>query len=114
MRAAMHAAAKRAMGRFGTDSRAFQSFGLLRPLQKGADVVRLFPSLRTQAPTAEPGGLPAVLGRLGSLEGRLATSPKEGRQAQRLRFKGFYDEMSAGPHRAPPFSPPRLPQDDAN
>ncbi|MGL5138945.1 MAG: GNAT family N-acetyltransferase [Beijerinckiaceae bacterium] len=40
-------------------------------------------------------GLPVTLGRLGSLEVRLATTRKEIRKAQRLRFKVFYDEMSA-------------------
>jgi L-ornithine Nalpha-acyltransferase len=40
-------------------------------------------------------GLPVVLGRLGSLEVRLATTRKEIRRAQRLRYKVFYEEMSA-------------------
>lgn len=40
-------------------------------------------------------GLPVVLGRLGSMEVRLATTRKEIRRAQRLRYKVFYDEMSA-------------------
>jgi putative hemolysin len=39
-----------------------------------------------------------MLGRLGSLEVRLATTPKEIRRAQRLRFKVFYEEMSAVPN----------------
>jgi putative hemolysin len=43
-------------------------------------------------------GLPATLGRLGSLEVRLATTRKEIRRAQKLRFKVFYEEMSAVPH----------------
>jgi putative hemolysin len=38
---------------------------------------------------------PATLGRLGSLEIRLATSAAEIRRAQRLRYKIFYEEMSA-------------------
>src|SRR3954464_15641803 len=42
--------------------------------------------------------LDPVLGRLGSLEVRLATTDKEVRQAQRLRFNVFYDEMSAAPN----------------
>jgi L-ornithine Nalpha-acyltransferase len=42
-------------------------------------------------------GLPVILGRLGSLEVRLATTRKEIRRAQRLRFKVFYNEMSAIP-----------------
>jgi putative hemolysin len=36
-----------------------------------------------------------VLGRLGSLEVRLARTDKEIRRAQRLRYKVFYEEMSA-------------------
>jgi putative hemolysin len=43
------------------------------------------------------GSLDPVLGRIGSLEVRLATTAKEIRRAQRLRFKVFYDEMSAAP-----------------
>jgi putative hemolysin len=39
-----------------------------------------------------------VLGRIGSLEVRLATTTKEIRQAQKLRFKVFYEEMSAVPN----------------
>src|SRR5260370_38314337 len=38
---------------------------------------------------------PATLGRLGSLEIRLATSAAEIRRAQRLRYRIFYEEMSA-------------------
>ncbi|MBQ0823314.1 GNAT family N-acetyltransferase [Microvirga sp. HBU67558] len=43
------------------------------------------------------GSLDPVLGRIGSLEVRLATTVKEIRKAQRLRFKVFYEEMSASP-----------------
>ena len=43
------------------------------------------------------GTLDPVLGRIGSLEVRLATTAAEIRQAQRLRFKVFYGEMSAEP-----------------
>jgi putative hemolysin len=43
-------------------------------------------------------GMDPVLGRLGSLEVRLATTKKELKQAQRLRFQVFYDEMSAIPN----------------
>lgn len=39
--------------------------------------------------------LPCVLGRIGSLEVRLATTRAELREAQRLRYKIFYGEMSA-------------------
>jgi putative hemolysin len=42
-----------------------------------------------------PAERPARLGRLGSLEIRLATSAAEIRRAQRLRYRIFYEEMSA-------------------
>ncbi len=42
-------------------------------------------------------GLPEVLGRSGSLELRLASSKKDIKRAQKLRFKVFYEEMSARP-----------------
>lgn len=41
-----------------------------------------------------------VLGRIGSLEVRLATTKREIRQAQRLRYNIFYNEMSASPSAA--------------
>lgn len=41
------------------------------------------------------GGLPRVLGRAGNLEIRLASSKKDVRRAQRLRFKVFYEEGGA-------------------
>lgn len=44
------------------------------------------------------GGLPDTLGRIGSLEVRLARTTKDIRRAQRLRFKVFYDEMGATPN----------------
>lgn len=47
-------------------------------------------------PSERP-GLDPVLGRLGTLEVRLATTAKEIRRAQRLRYKVFYEEMSATP-----------------
>lgn len=47
------------------------------------------------------GGLPPViLGRLGSLEVRLARTPSEVRRAQRLRYQVFYEEMGATPDAA--------------
>lgn len=39
--------------------------------------------------------LPEPIGRLGSLEVRLATTAREIKKAQKLRFKVFYEEMSA-------------------
>jgi L-ornithine Nalpha-acyltransferase len=43
------------------------------------------------------GSLDPVLGRIGSLEVRLAITAREIRRAQKLRFKVFYEEMSAVP-----------------
>jgi len=40
---------------------------------------------------------PATLARMGSLEVRIAQTSSELRRAQRLRFKVFYEEMSAKP-----------------
>ena len=40
-------------------------------------------------------GLPATLGRLGSLELRLAITRKDIRRAQKLRYKVFFEEKSA-------------------
>jgi L-ornithine Nalpha-acyltransferase len=45
----------------------------------------------------ETHGMPEVLGRIGSLEVRLALTTKDIRRAQRLRFKVFYEEMNATP-----------------
>lgn len=42
-------------------------------------------------------GLPAVLGRFGPFEIRLATTKQEIRKAQRLRFEVFYEEGDATP-----------------
>lgn len=46
------------------------------------------------------GSLDPVLGRIGSLEVRLATTTQEIKRAQKLRFKVFYEEMSAVPQGA--------------
>lgn len=46
------------------------------------------------------GTLDPVLGRLGSLEVRLATTTQDIRLAQKLRYKVFYGEMSATPNAA--------------
>src|SRR3954466_1352988 len=64
----------------------------LKPVQRGG-VVGFIPGLKARAALAEArGGLDPVLGRLGSLEVRLATTPKDIRRAQRLRYKVFYEE----------------------
>ncbi len=82
-----------------------QAFGLLRPLQRAGSPVKLFPGLVPRGgPVVRTEGLDPVLGRMGSLEVRLATTAKEIRRAQRLRFKVFYGEMSAAPNAASLFS----------
>jgi len=43
------------------------------------------------------GGMPQSLGRIGTLEVRLARTRQDIRRAQRLRFKVFFKEMSATP-----------------
>jgi len=57
------------------------------------------PALRAysglQVPQARPTYAPATLGRIGPLEVRLARTAADVRRAQRLRFRVFYQEMSA-------------------
>ena len=60
-------------------------------LQRGALVQ---PAIRRPRPRIEA----EILGRLGGLEVRLARTPAEIRAAQALRFKIFYEEMSARPN----------------
>jgi L-ornithine Nalpha-acyltransferase len=62
--------------------------------ERARDAARLG---RPEAPVRDLRGLPASLGRIGSLEVRLATTRKEIRRAQRLRYKVFYEEMGAIP-----------------
>jgi putative hemolysin len=74
---------------------------LLRPLQKsGSAAIAFFPGAKPNAEVVRNRGLGPVLGRIGSLEVRLATRAKDIRRAQRLRFKVFYDELSAVPNPA--------------
>ncbi|GJD48150.1 hypothetical protein OPKNFCMD_0866 [Methylobacterium crusticola] len=62
-------------------------------LRDGAPPARLFPRLAPRPAL----GLGPVLGRIGSLEVRLATAPREVKRAQRLRYRVFYEEMAAVP-----------------
>lgn len=87
--------------------------GLLRPWPKGGAAIRLRPGATRPSEPDRRGGSPEarpdpmrdpVLGRLGSLEVRLATTGKEVREAQRLRYKVFYDERSAAPRGISRFS----------
>src|SRR5690606_41461827 len=51
--------------------------------------------LEAQQALFASGGDPIVLGRIGSLEVRLANSPEAVEAAQELRFRVFFDEMGA-------------------
>ena len=85
----------------------------LKPFQRGG-VVGFIPGLKARAALAQAAdGLDPVLGRLGSLEVRLATTPKDIRRAQRLRYKVFYEEMAAVPNGASLFSRRDLDEYDA-
>ena len=71
-------------------------FTLLRA--GGPRVLRLSRAGRTDSPLPHrAAGLDPVLGRLGSLEVRLATTAGQVRQAQRLRYAVFYEERMAEP-----------------
>ena len=54
--------------------------------------IALFPGRK---PVRDLQGLPASLGRIGSLEVRLATHKRDIRKAQKLRYKVFYEEGGA-------------------
>ena len=54
--------------------------------------IHFFPSARS---IRDLHGLPASLGKIGSLEVRLATSKKDIRKAQKLRYRVFFEEGSA-------------------
>ena len=71
-------------------------------LLRKSGAVRLFPG--SAWPVRDHEGLDPVLGRIGSLEVRLATTAREIRRAQNLRFKVFYGEMSALPSGTSVFS----------
>ena len=55
----------------------------------------LTPMLRPDISLWRPRTYPASLGRLGDLEVKLAVTPFEVRRAQALRYRVFYEEMSA-------------------
>ena len=48
-------------------------------------------------PDPAPEGLAGTLGRIGSLEVRLAQTKKDVKRAQKLRYRVFYEEMAAVP-----------------
>jgi putative hemolysin len=80
----------------------FPRAGLPVPGFPESGAIRFFP-IREKV-VRHYGSLGPTLGRLGSLEVRLATTKAEIRRAQRLRFKVFYEEMSAVPDGASLFS----------
>ncbi|HXY90450.1 MAG TPA: GNAT family N-acetyltransferase, partial [Xanthobacteraceae bacterium] len=63
--------------------------------------IRAYSGFRVQE--AKPAFEQETLGRIGSLEIRLATKAKHVRLAQKLRYQVFYDEMSAAYHPAAAF-----------
>ena len=99
-------------GSFGRDASAWKSgwqthvrapFARFRQTVDGTLPARLLPGSapilltpRLRKPIAAT-GLGPSLGRIGSLEVRLATRKSELRRAQRLRYKVFYEERSAVP-----------------
>ncbi|HSI42665.1 MAG TPA: GNAT family N-acetyltransferase [Xanthobacteraceae bacterium] len=75
---------------------------MFRPFLHGTlQPSRLMPALRAYSGLRHggfvPAGTAAPLGRIGALEVRLARSAADVRRAQKLRFKVFYEEMSAVP-----------------
>jgi len=76
-------------------ARANPAGRLLHRMRTGA-FPNFLPALRAYSGFAlRHAGVPASLGRLGALEVRLARSAAEVRNAQRLRYRVFYEEMSA-------------------
>lgn len=70
---------------------------ILSGLQRGSRIIQLPPGLMGRRPAPTLPSLGPVLGRLGPLEVRLATTRKEIKKAQRLRYRVFYEEMTAIP-----------------
>lgn len=86
--------------RFGFTFASPPLVDFVRPFRKKSSAAIAFirGANMNRAPVLRP--LAPVLGRIGSLEVRLATTPKEIRAAQRLRYKVFYEEGAAVPHMA--------------
>ena len=86
-------------------------FERFRPLPPGAGVPGLISALQSygglQAWAARTHRPSQSLGRMGSLEVRLAQTAAEVRQAQKLRYRVFYQEGSAIPNPAPAVRTPR-------
>jgi L-ornithine Nalpha-acyltransferase len=81
---------------------------LFNPLGSAAGISNLMPALFAYSGIRisenEPVFKQEVLGRIGSLEIRLASKAKHVRSAQKLRYQVFYDEMSASPNPLTYFS----------
>lgn len=86
--------------RFGFMLTSPHIVSFVRPFRKkgSAAIAFLRGANMNRAPVTRP--LDPVLGRIGSLEVRLATTPKQIRAAQRLRYKVFYEGGNALPHTA--------------
>lgn len=56
--------------------------------------------IKPRRPIRDLNGLPAILGRFGPFEIRLATTKKEIRKAQRLRYEVFFEEGGASANQA--------------
>jgi L-ornithine Nalpha-acyltransferase len=70
----------------------------LRPAsQRGLVYLRPATPFLPEGRVRDTFGLPVTLGRIGPLEVRLATTKREIRAAQKVRFKVFYEEMGAIP-----------------
>lgn len=72
-------------------------WNLATPFGLGAAVRHTAAFMHPNRRTRDLSGLPAVLGRFGPFEVRLAATAREIRKAQRLRFKVFYEEGQAVP-----------------
>lgn len=81
-----------------------KELGSFRAPRTGLPLPKLIPALQAygglQAFAARTRGPAQSLGRCGSLEVRLAQAPAEVRQAQKLRYRVFYEEGSATPNPA--------------
>jgi putative hemolysin len=70
---------------------------LLSGLQRGSRAIMLPPGFGRPAAPLMPPDFGPVLGRIGGLEVRLATTRKDVKRAQKLRYRVFHEEMSAIP-----------------
>lgn len=97
---AVETTSSRLPGRFGFMLPSQPIVSFVRPFRKkgSAAIAFLRGANVNRAPVTRP--LHPVLGRIGTLEVRLATTPREIRAAQRLRYKVFYEDGRALPHAA--------------